>query len=339
MHTRAWTLTYWLIWVCAGAYGLHLPNQTLLSLWWLVLVGLWLTADLVRPIDERTGPIRWVALLLITVAASLLMYWSAAWFLKLVSGVQLGGVQVWKFTSYALQGFLVACLTALAVVSPLQRALGRASPPILLVAAAFAAFRLFGHWLFSLRPWMQHGKGIAVAAFELLALCLIPPALAALRQATWKSKPAASHLLARLWRGELPARAVVLGVYPMTLAVMILAFIGSFWKLADTIPRWHQSYYSAIAWISTWILVLTGSVMTLRTLHRARTRRPWGALSAQLCVVLVSGCFLNLTMYFYALQPARFSSSPRLRSSANPTGFVSVRTAWNSRLRETLTLD
>lgn len=135
------------------------------------------------------------------------------------------------------------------------------------------------------------GPGCSVVAiFELLALFLIPPALAVLRQATRKSKPAANHLLARLWRDELPARVVILSIYPITLAVTILAFLGEFWKLADDIPPWHRSYYSAVVWISTWILVLTGSVITLHTLHRARTRRPWGALSGQLCVVLLSGC-------------------------------------------------
>lgn len=325
-RTRALTLGYWLVWVCVSAYGLQWSNQTVLSLWWLVLVALWLTADLVRPVEELTGSSAGLGLLLIAVAGSLLMYWSAAWFLRLVSGVQLGGIEAWTFTSIALQGFLVACLTALAVVPPLQHSLGRASPLVLSVATAFAAFRLFGHWLFSLRPWMQHGKGIAVALFELLALFLIPPALAVLRQATRKSKPAASHLLARLWRGELPARVVVLGVYPMTLAVMILTFIGSFSKLADSIPRWQQSYYSAVAWISTWSLVLTGSVITLRTLHQARTRRPTGALCGQLCVVLLSGYFLNITLYFYAFtagsvfleSTAPFLGQPyRLRLSAD----------------------
>ncbi len=325
-RTTALTLAYWFVWVCAGVYVLQWPNLAVLSVWWLILAALWLTADLVRPQKELTGPVRWVLLLLVAVAGSLLMYWSAAWFLKLVSGVQLGGIGVWTFTSFAVQGLLVACLTALAMVPPLQGALGRASPPILAAAAAFASLRLFGHWLFSLRPWIQHAKGITVAIFELLALCLIPPALAVLRQATRKSKPAASHLLARLWRGELPARSVILGIYPMTLAVMILSITGSFWKLADDIPRWHQSYFSAVAWISTWILCLAGSVVTLRTLHRARTRRPWRALAGQLCVVLLSGYFLNITLHFYAVTagavflestPAFFGQPYQLRLSAD----------------------
>jgi hypothetical protein len=105
---------------------------------------------------------------------------------------------------------------------------------------------------------MQHGKGTAVVLFELLALFLIPPAWAILRQATRKSEPAggpcqkqpasdvrpvlrhllphygaqASHVLARLWRGELPAPVVIFGVYPITLAVIILAFMSSFWQLS-----------------------------------------------------------------------------------------------------------
>ena len=169
-RARALTLGYWLVWVCVSAYGLQWSNQAVLSLWWLVLVALWLTTDLVGPIEELNGASRGLGVLLVAGAGSLLMYWSAAWFLRLVNGVQLGGIEVWTFTSFALQGFLVACLTALAVVPPPQHSLGRASPLVLSVAAAFAAFRLYGHWLFSLRPWMQHGKGIAVALFELLAL-------------------------------------------------------------------------------------------------------------------------------------------------------------------------
>ena len=300
-RAKALTLAYWTVWVSAGAYGLQGSHLTVLSVWWLVLAALWLTADLVRPSEELTDPSRWLALLWVTVTAPLLIYWSADWFLSLVSGVQLGGNDTWTFTSFALQGFLAACLTSLVVVPPLQRALGTASLPALSVASAIAASRLFGHRLFSLRPWMQHPKGIAVALFELLALLLIPPALAALRQRTRNSKPPASHLLARLWRCELPPRVVILSVYPLTLALMPLAIVGSFWKPGDHIPHWQWNYLSAVAWISTWILILTGSVITLRALHRARSRRPWGAASGQLCVILLSGYFLNVTLHSYAL--------------------------------------
>lgn len=300
-RARALTLVYWLIWVCAGIFGLQWPNQTVLSVWWWVLAALWLTAYLVAATDELSDLSRWLALVLVTVAGSLLMYWSAAWFLRLVSGVRLGGVEVWTLTSFAVQGLLVACLTACVVVPPLQRALGRASLPVLSVCAAFAAFRLFGHWLFSLRPWMRHGRGIAVALIELLALCLIPPALAAVSSRIRTSKPAAGHLLARLWRGELSARAVTLGLYPMTLAVMILVLVGSFRAPDTNIPRWHREYYNAIEWISTWVLVLTGSAITLRTLHRARVRRPWTAALGQLGVVMLSGVLLTVTLSAYAI--------------------------------------
>ena len=298
IHARALTLVYWALWVGAGAYGLQYSNLTVLCVWWLILAALWLTSDLATPIEELASPSRWLALLLVTVTASLLLYWSAAWFRWLVSGVR---SETWKFTSIALQGFLVACLTALAVIPPLQRTLGRLSPLALSVASAVAAYRLFGSLLFSLRPWMQHRNGIAVTLFDLLALFLIPPALAAFRQATRKAKPAASHLLARLWRCELPTRVVILGVYPLTLALMPLAIVGSFWKVADDIPLWQRNYFSAVAWISTWILILTGSVITLHALHRARRRRSWGALSGQLVVILLGGMFLTPTLYFYAL--------------------------------------
>src|ERR1700733_767351 len=57
-RTRALTLAYWLVWVCVSACGLRWSDQTVLSLWWLVLAALWLTADLVRPIEELTGSSR-----------------------------------------------------------------------------------------------------------------------------------------------------------------------------------------------------------------------------------------------------------------------------------------
>jgi hypothetical protein len=289
------TMAYWAAWVALGAWGFRFLFAYRRNALWMVLAVFLLTNSDILPAYRVRRPLRFPALFLASLACAMLLYGTSDWWFSVFEGwhsssndpwVRQTLKRVWFPTLYIL-GML---LTAGTLVLPFKRALGKHTVVALATLGTLITIVVQSDLVLSKAAWQHDWWVSALLLFRALVVGLGAAAIA--ERVRSPDKPYAwCSLWGRIWRGTISVPwGITIYLISILASLGLLVFFGFSYNTHGTdgsLRVGKQLMLVSAAEVLPCLLFLAGSLIALRTLGEAASRRPWSSRIAQALIMLI----------------------------------------------------